>query len=373
VKPEAINVADDGTILVGGEGKLFRFDTEGNQLDVASSPHAEKLRSSKEQLRKVAIDYLNRRSSSSRSRTVTYQVRIDRYEKILKQTEERAAKGELNESEEQILKILPDMIKRYMEQAAAEKEKEKEKDDEKEEAEEEKGPSETAIQSRIDYLVRSKMRISSISSAGDQVFVATRGIEGYGYDVWKMDNQFAGAEIIVTGLRGCCGQMDVQCCKEGLFVAENSRDRVVHFDTSGKQITSWGKSDRTGIDGFSSCCNPMNVCFDSSGHVYTAEASSGRIKRFNTKGDLIAYIGDVDLVPGCKNVSIAVSPISDNIYMLDLTRNHIKLMQPKPEKPTDGPEEDKPADREEEKTVKGRAKPEQAEVTITITAAKSGD
>ena len=75
----------------------------------------------------------------------------------------------------------------------------------------------------------------------------------------------------------------------------------------------------------------MNVCFDPNGDVYTAEASTGRIKRFNAKGELLSYIGDVDLVPGCKNVSIGVSPVNDNIYMLDLTRNHIKLMQPKPE------------------------------------------
>ena len=36
------------------------------------------------------------------------------------------------------------------------------------------------------------------------------------------------------------------------------------------------------------------------------------------------------MVPGCKNVSIAVSPVNDNVYMLDLTRNHIKVMFPKP-------------------------------------------
>ena len=79
--------------------------------------------------------------------------------------------------------------------------------------------------------------------------------------------------------------MDVQCCKKGLFVAENSRDRVVHYDIDGNEITKWGKSDRTGIDGFTSCCNPMNVCFDASGDVYTAEASSGRIKRFDSNGN----------------------------------------------------------------------------------------
>jgi hypothetical protein len=38
----------------------------------------------------------------------------------------------------------------------------------------------------------------------------------------------------------------------------------------------------------------------------------------------------VDLVPGCKNVSIAVSPDADKVYMLDLTRNHIVMMKTRP-------------------------------------------
>lgn len=313
VRPESINVADDGSILVGGEGKLFRFSATGAKLHEVDSPHAEKLRNSKQALRKVAVEYLQRRAGSA-------QAYVSAYENMIQQLQARAAKGKLNASEERMLSdTLPKMVERYKAQVAAES-----ADDQGD------GPSEAAIQSQVESLLRSKMRISSISSTGDHVFIATSAIEGYGYDVWKMNRQFADADVIVTGLSGCCGQMDVQCCKQGIFVAENSRDRVVHFDFAGNEITNWGKSDRTGIDGFASCCNPMNVCFDSDGYVYTAESSIGRIKQFNAQGELIAYVGDVDLVPGCKNVSIAVSPVNDNIYMLDLTRNHIKMMQPKP-------------------------------------------
>jgi hypothetical protein len=317
VRPESINVADDGSVLVGGEGKLFRFSAQGKPLHVTDSPHAERLRSSSDELRKAAIEYLERRTKPLRSR-------IASYENMIQQLEQRAEKGELNAAEKRMLTdTLPRMLQRYKEQMG-----------EQDEDSQNKGPSEEAIQNQMESLIRSKMRISSIASTGDHVFVATRAIEGYGYDVWKMNRNFADAKVIVKGLRGCCGQMDVQCCEQGIFVAENSRDRVVRFDLNGEEITNWGKSDRTGIDGFASCCNPMNVCFDSKGYVYTAEASVGRIKQFDAKGKLIAYIGDVDLVPGCKNVSIGVSPVNDNIYMLDLTRNHIKVMQPKAAGPT---------------------------------------
>lgn len=321
VKPEAINVADDGSILVGGEGQLFRFDSSGSLIKSASSPHADKLRDSDSELRQAAIDYLNRRRNPLQSRIASYR-------SVIEQLEQRAAKGELNTSEERTLKLLPKTLERY-EQMAAEQGGDADDDQ----------PSEAAIQAQVETLFKSKLRISSISSTGSDVFVATRGIEGYGYDIWKTDSEFTDGQIIVTGLRGCCGQMDVQCCKNGVFVAENSRDRVVRFDTAGTEITNWGKSDRTGIDGFTSCCNPMNVTFDDQGNVYTAEASSGRIKQFSPDGKLLSFVGDVDLVPGCKNVSIAVAPGGDKVYMLDLTRNHIKLMQSKSGKTNDGIED----------------------------------
>ena len=280
VKPEAVNVAPDGSVLVGGEGKLFRFDSQGEQVSVADSPHAERLRQGSDSIRKAAVEYLSRRRDPIGSRIATYTA-------VIEQLEQRAAKGQLNAAEERMLETLPKTLERYQQQLAA---RQGEGDDASD------GPSEEAIRDRMRYLIQSKMRISSITSSGDHVFVATRGLEGYGYDVWKMNKDFGQAKVIVTGLRGCCGQMDVQCCPEGLFVAENSRDRVVRFDTEGNEIINWGKSDRTGIDGFTSCCNPMNVCFDKDGYVYTAEASVGRIKRFNSDGKLVDFIGDVDLV-----------------------------------------------------------------------------
>ncbi len=319
VKPEAINVADDGTILVGGEGKLFRFDKQGTQLKVADSPHAEKLRGGTESLRADALKRLTRTSASAASR-------VEVYERIIDQLQSKADSGKLNTQEERMLELLPKTLVRLKEQAEAEQ---AEQEDAKK-----KGPSEEAIQRQINSLVKSKMRISSISSSGNYVFVATPALAGYGYDIWRLSDQFSDGQVIVNGLRGCCGQMDVQCCESGIFVAENSRHRVVRFDTQGAEITNWGKRDRTGEDGFTSCCNPMNVCFNSDGDVFTAESGTGRIKRFNTDGELVSYVGDVDLVPGCKNVSIAVSPDSSKVYMLDLTRNHIVIMQARETEPT---------------------------------------
>jgi hypothetical protein len=60
VKPEAINTAADETILVGGEGRLFRFSTGGKVLTEVDAPHTESLRKTTEILREEAIAYLER-------------------------------------------------------------------------------------------------------------------------------------------------------------------------------------------------------------------------------------------------------------------------------------------------------------------------
>jgi hypothetical protein len=71
----------------------------------------------------------------------------------------------------------------------------------------------------------------------------------------------------------------------------------------------------------------MNVAFGADGSIYTAESEIGRIKRFSPKGELIELVGKVDIVPGCKKVSIAVDKTGDTIFMLDVSRNHIVKME----------------------------------------------
>jgi sugar lactone lactonase YvrE len=72
----------------------------------------------------------------------------------------------------------------------------------------------------------------------------------------------------------------------------------------------------------------MNVAFGPEGAVYTAEDNTGRIKRYSPQGKLLGLVGSVELVPGCKNCSIAVSSDGSRVYMLDITRGHIVRMEP---------------------------------------------
>ena len=185
---------------------------------------------------------------------------------------------------------------------------------------------------QLQQLVANQMKMVSISASKTDVFVACSSASGYGFDVWRTTHDFADGHKIGESLRGCCGQMDVQANDNGVYVAENTRHRVRCFSRDGAQLLEFGSRSSGGAAGFEGCCNPMNVAFGPQQTVYTAEAGSGRVMRFSPEGTFLGVVGAVDLVPGCKKVSIAASPTGDRVYMLDITRGHIVVMEPKDSK-----------------------------------------
>jgi hypothetical protein len=120
--------------------------------------------------------------------------------------------------------------------------------------------------------------------------------------------------------------MDIQAAGDSLFVAENARHRVVRYDREGEQLAVWGKSDREGLEGFGSCCNPMNLRVGPHGALYTSEATLGRIKRYTGDGEFLGLVGKTTIVPGCKHVAIGVSADASRVYLLDITRTNILVL-----------------------------------------------
>ena len=357
--PEAINVDPDGNFLVAGAGQLMKLDKQGEVLLEAESPLVAYLKENQDAMRKEVIDQMKSRRRSYTQMTDTYQRQIDQYTdraarrlsrddhseyELLKKRVSKLSYEDLAKlpSEQQnawaVRKVLLNMLESKVEAKLTSSEKRQQKvyqDQIKmfEQLIAQQGsaePTEEEIQALIKSSMAYKSRIASISSAGGEFFIATGAVAGYGYDVWRFDAKMENPEKIVTQLRGCCGQMDVQACESGLFVAENSRHQVRHFDFKGEKVNEWGSRAREGVRGFGSCCNPMNVAFGPDGTVYTAESGSGRIKRYSAEGELMDLVGSVELVPGCKKVSIAVTKDHKRVYMLDITRNHIIVMEAKP-------------------------------------------
>jgi hypothetical protein len=347
VQPEAVNVGSDGLVYVAGGGQLLKLDGEGKLLLQKESPHAAAIKANSSKLREDVIAQAKQQTEAFAQAIKSYEQQIERVKKQIeklsaksdekpqdpeqpidaekKDDAEQKAESEKRDalkqqqlaSQKRTLEALEKQVEafqQYVKQLPAEM-------------------TEEQIQKQVEATLQSKLRMASIAVAGQDVFVTCAALVGYGYEVWRTDAQFEAGEKIIGDLRGCCGQMDVQASTDGVFVAENARYRVRRLDRDGKQLNEWGKSEREGIEGFSSCCNPMNVTFGPGGDVYTSESNTGRIKRFSPAGEFLGCVGQVELVPGCKKVSIAVNQDGSRVYMLDITRTHIVLMTKKPAAP----------------------------------------
>ena len=141
---------------------------------------------------------------------------------------------------------------------------------------------------------------------------------------------------IVERQYGCCNHIDMEVIGDKLMIAENSRHRVNLFDFDGKQVGTWGKRDRTGIEGFAACCNPCNTDIGKDGMIYTFESGVGRVKRFSPDGDYLGLVGYVDTTKFDKGSKLAaqscyipseVSPDGRRIYVLDIRQHFIRVLE----------------------------------------------
>ena len=143
------------------------------------------------------------------------------------------------------------------------------------------------------------------------------------------------AKKIAEGMHGCCQRLDLATADGALYVAENSRYRVVKMDRDGKVLATWGKRDRRDLEGFGSCCNPMNLCFGPGGALYTAESGLGRIKRYTPDGKFLSLVGEVGvtrftraggLAASCSNIAVAVSKDGRRVFIQDVKTNGIRVL-----------------------------------------------
>lgn len=317
---QAINVAPDGTVVLGGDGRVARFDAHGKKLHEAESPQMTFINEHPDEMRQRAQEQLE-------SDKALYGDQVKQFEEQLKDlVESKKEKDEADEAKPDEAKpdddnpfgtgnpeaTLKAYIKTYQRQLAQLEKK-------------------TVDQVLNQVLARAK-KAHSICASEKEVFVVCPALAGYGFGVWRTDERFENAKEIVKSLSGCCGQMDVQCCDDELYVAENSRHRVVRFDREGKQLGQFGKRDREGEGAnFSGCCNPMNLCFPKSGAVYVAE-SNGVVKHFTPAGEYQGIIGIANVQPGCKNSAIAVTKDNARLFYIDIQKSQIIVLARQEEK-----------------------------------------
>jgi len=338
--PQRLAAGSDGTLFVAGFGRLAQFTAEGKLLREAAAPHLATVMADKDSLRKAA-------EAQRGEQVEQYESQLRQYEDLLKDAEKKQADAKpaaekkpatdavvaeepapqsssgvslfgitlFGGSETKYARAAPESnVESYRSMRDALKQMH----------DEQKAKPLEDIEREIAAQLE---RVHGIAVSADHVYVATAMSKGYGYAVWRMTHEFTEPKQIVSGLSGCCGQIDIQCHGDELFVAENSRHRVVRYDRDGKRTSAWGKRDRDGAGGgFGSCCNPMNLCFLSDGTVVTSE-SEGLMKRFSPDGKYDGMLASAKVGGGCKNVAVAVSTDGRHAYFYDQTGSQILVFE----------------------------------------------
>jgi len=156
--------------------------------------------------------------------------------------------------------------------------------------------------------------------------------------LFRYDLDLQNPKLLVQGIRGCCQRCDIVWRDGVLYLAENAVHRVKEYDRDGKELGRWGKRVRVGLEGFGSCCNPMNMCFDASGTLYTSESGMGRVKRYSTDGKFLGLVGYVGTkrfsraghtAAACSNIAIAATPDGSRVYVLDFGKHVIRVLEKK--------------------------------------------
>lgn len=306
-QPTALTIDPDGNYLCGGEGQLALYSPDGQLLKSAPSPNMG-TESAEERRAKLVEEY---RKQMEDLRKV-YQKQLDTIAEQIAAIEEK-----YKDSDEEMSR----RDKARLESLQAQTESYGEFLKQQENAEISEG--------QIDAMIRASGGINSIAVTGNDVFVTVRS--GQGYEIWRTDRDFTGGEKIKEGLRGCCGQMDIDAGDGKLFIAENCEFQVGIYDREGKRLHSFGERANEDNMGFGSCCNPMNVVCCPNGDILTAESSIGKVKRYNEYGELAAYIGKARIGGGCKHVSIGFDESRDRYYVQYEDENTICVLVPNSE------------------------------------------
>ena len=192
----------------------------------------------------------------------------------------------------------------------------------------------------IDKISDSKSLAAGLFVSDKHVFLAVgtgnsmRATE----DIYRFNRDLTGAKKIIEQQYGCCSHIDMQVMDGELLIAENSRHRVNRFDLEGNRIGRWGKRDRTGIEGFAACCNPVNIDIGPGNVLYTAESGVGRIKTYTPDGKFLGVVGYVDTTEfdrGSKlaaqtcYIPIEVNKDASRVYVMDVRANLIRVLAPK--------------------------------------------
>lgn len=254
IQPEAVAVAPDDTIYVGGSGKVLKLDPAGKVLAGVPTPVAD--------------------------------------------------------AEVSISTELEEMIKQSAQQTGR--------------------PFEEERARMLDNLKRRRADVTGLAVTERDVFVAVPAPNDFTYRVYRFTRDLTEPALIVEKLRGCCGQMDIQTHAGNLWIAHNARHTVECRDREGQLLRKFGKAGRVKAEDFGGCCEPKNLRILANGELLAAESGPPTcIKRFSAEGRFLEVLASDEGPGDCVRVTVAAGPDGSRFYLLDTTRDAIRVFAKK--------------------------------------------
>jgi len=250
ISPEAIAVAPDETIYVGGSGKLLKLDPAGRVLASVATPVADA---------PVSLD-----------------------KELLEELKKEGADFE------------------------------------------------TRRQDLLNRMELRRAQVTGLAVTDHDVFAAVPAPNDFTYRVYRFTRELTEPKLIVEKLRGCCGQMDLQTHAGNLWIAHNARHSVECRDRDGQLLSKFGKAGRVRAPDFGGCCEPKNLRVLANGEILAAESGPPTcIKRFSADGKFLEVLALLESPGDCVRVTVARSPDGARFYLLDTTRDAIRIFAPK--------------------------------------------
>ena len=198
-------------------------------------------------------------------------------------------------------------------------------------AKENRQPFEQEMERMKTSLEARRSEVNGIAVSDQDVFMAVPSPTDFSFRVYRLTHSLEQPKLVVEKLRGCCGTMDIQTHEGKMWIPHNARHAIEQFDREGEQITKFGKSGKVKPSDFGGCCEPKCIRVLENGDILAAESGPPTcIKRFSKDGKFKEVVALVEDTKGdCVRVTVAMSPDASKYYMLDTTRDAIRVFAAK--------------------------------------------
>jgi hypothetical protein len=180
-------------------------------------------------------------------------------------------------------------------------------------------------------LEKRRAEVTGLAVTDQDVFMAVPSPSDFTFRVYRFDVALQNPKAVVEKLRGCCGQMDIQSHDGKLWIPHNARHSIEARDRDGKELSKFGTAGRVKATDFGGCCEPKNLRVLPNGDILAAESGPPTcIKRFTASGKFKEVIAVANNAKGdCVRVTVEMSPDGKRYYMLDTTRDAIRIFAAK--------------------------------------------